>query len=234
VKNWTNTRSSARRAAERLRRGVAATVAALAVGAAAPAHAYQATQLADGSFEYFFAAPSLRIASAGDLDLSGLSFIEGVADGFRVGASFMLEWLGGEDARLAPAAATWSGLAGEPRRLDIVAGGDLTFGTVSLALAGGTITLSAASELDLGDGSRIDVGGTGGGGGSGAVIIGMPGALLPRPPLSGGGTLTIAPGGDITLVGSPSPVPEPTAWAVLLAGLMILSGIVRRGPRMER
>ncbi|MBK8121267.1 MAG: hypothetical protein IPK39_20520 [Sulfuritalea sp.] len=86
------------------------------LASAMPVHAFQPTVLADGSFEYFFAAPSLDIRSAGDLDLTGLSFIDGVEGGFRVGASFNLDWLGGEKAWLASPASTWSGLDTLPRR----------------------------------------------------------------------------------------------------------------------
>ena len=73
MKNWMSTSWIGRRVAERRQaaRGfVAFALAALALAAALPAHAFQKTATADGSFEYFFAAPSLEIRTAGDLDLS--------------------------------------------------------------------------------------------------------------------------------------------------------------------
>jgi hypothetical protein len=218
-----------RRGAERLRRFIALTLAALAFAMASPARAFQATQNADGSFEYFFAAPSLRIESAGDLDLTGLSFIEGVADGFRVGASFGLDWLGGESGWLAQSAATWSGLATLPRSLAIISGGDLDLGSARLRLAGGTISLTGET-IRLGGGAIIDAGG------SGAIVITAPDGTIPvRPvPLPGSeGAITILPGGDIGLIGT-SPIPEPTTAALLLAGLLALAGVAGRGARMAQ
>jgi hypothetical protein len=190
---------------------------------AAPVRAFSETPLPDGSFEYFFAAPSLRIASTLDLDLGGLRFIEGVADGFRVGAAFPLEWLGGENARLTTASADWSGISSEPRRLDIVAGGSLSFGTVNISLAGGKISLQAGNAISLGTGSTLDVSA------GGSLLLADRTGLYPRTPpiVAGSGTLTILPGGDVSLVGS-SPVPEPTAWALLLAGIPLIAGLRRR------
>lgn len=222
MKSWTNRSWLARRLC-------AASLVLLA--AALPAHAFQKTALADGGFEYFFAAPSLDIRGAGDLDLTGLSFIEGVTGGFRVGASFNLDWLGGEQATLGSPLSTWSGLDTLPRSLSIVAGGRLAFGTVNLSLVGGTISLVAGSYLDMGDGSSMDVGNSGG------FLIGTPYASLWRPPAgsTGDGTITILPGGDITLiggditlVGGPSPIPEPATAALMLAGLLGLAGVAAR------
>jgi hypothetical protein len=193
-----------------VKRFAAVAFAAFSIAVALPAHAFQKTSLADGSFEYFFAAPSLDIRSAGDLNLVGLSFIEGVAGGFRVGALFNLDWLGGEQALLASPASTWSGLDTLPRTLSVIAGGSLDLGATRLTLLGGTISLTAGGALTIGDGSVFDVGGTGGG------VIRGPGTLLPSPL-----------GGDIRLTG-PSPIPEPTTPALLLAGLMALAGFVRR------
>lgn len=246
MKNWTNKRSAAKHAAwTGLRRGVRRfCVGCLAVlGATAlPVHAFQTTSNADGSFEYFFAAPSLDIRGAGDLDLRGLSYIEGVADGFRVGARFNLDWLGGENAWLASSASTWSGLATQPRSLDIVAGGSLWFDSVNLSLVGGTISLVAGSYLDLGDGSSIDVGNSGG------LVTGTPGATLSSPPPVSvvGGTISIdtsvvwAPGSVIgrtpiivgaapplTVIG-PTPIPEPNTAALVLGGLIAASFAARR------
>jgi len=126
-----------------VRRFAAFVFAALAVAAALPAHAFQKTSFADGRFEYFFAAPSLDIRGAGGLDLTGLSFIEGVEGGFRVGALFNLDWLDGERAWLASSASTWSGLDILPRSLSIISRGNIDFGTVRLSLPGGTISLAA-------------------------------------------------------------------------------------------
>jgi len=219
VRNWTSTNSIGRRAAERessrVMRGFAACVfAALTVVMALPAQAFQKTSFADGSFEYFFAAPSLDIRGAGDLDLTGLSFIEGVTGGFRVGASLDLDWVGGENAWLASPASTWSGLDTLPRSLSFFAGGSLNLGATRLTLLGGTISLTAGGPLVVGDGSMFDVGGGG--------IISGPGTLLPR-----------LPGGDITLIGGPSPIPEPASVALMLAGLLALAGVATRRAKAE-
>lgn len=228
--------------------------AALLLAAVMPAQAFQQTALADGGYEYFFAAPTLEIRGAGDLDFAGLSFIEGVAGGFRVGAAFDLDWLGGENASLGSPLSTWSGLDTQPRSLSIVAGGELHFGSLRLSLPGGTITLSAGESLILGDGSSLDVGGSGG------TISGNPQIPVPpAPPWSGSLTIIGRPGGDIT-IGTPggdislitpnprsvqitpgsgivvtvlSPVPEPTAAAMLLAGLLALAGVAARGAKAE-
>ena len=175
---------------------------------AAPAHAFSATQLADGRYEYFFEAPSLRIESAGDLDLSGLSFIEGATNGFRVGASFALDWLGDESAWSTLPASSWNGVATDARRIEIVAGGNLDIGTARLTLIGGSISMTAGT-IWIGNGAMIDVGG------GNAVVAGDPGRLTPLP------------GREISLT-IPSPVPEPSTWALLLAGLLSLTGVIRR------
>jgi hypothetical protein len=185
-----------------MRRFAASLLAACCAALAAPAQAFQATQLADGSYEYFFAAPSLRVQGAGDLDLTGLSFIEGVADGFRVGANFALDWLGDEQAWQAPAQAIWSGFDSTPRSLEILAGGNLNFGTVSLTLNGGNILLAAGGFMDIGTGSIFDVGGD--------PVIRPPQIVLP-----GDGRITLA-------------IPEPSSWALLAAGLLTLMGAARR------
>ena len=276
-----NTNWIGRQAAEHgqaVRRCLAALVfAAVALAAALPAQAFQKTSFADGSFEYFFAAPSLRIETAGDLDLHGLSFIEGIEGGFRVGALFNLDWLGGEQAALGSPASTWSGIDSLPRSLSIIAGGSIDFSTVLLSLDGGSISLVAGSTLSIGDGSAIDVGDSGaipvnGGGSSGVVRIGDPNVTLqptipvmgggtitiqpgdnldirgPSPgtnPITGGGTLLIKPGGGIILTGPtiltipiilivPSPIPEPTSAALLLAGLAGLAGVFGRRARAGR
>lgn len=232
MKNWMNTSWTRRQAAERgqaVRRFAAFAFAALAVAAALPAHAFQKTSFADGSFEYFFAAPSLDIRSTGDLDLTGLSFIEGVDSGFRVGALFDLDWLSGEQAWLASPASTWSGLDTLPRSLSIISDENIDFGTVRLSLLGGTISLSAGGELTIGDGSLIDVGGSGG-----AVLVADPRVTLQPIPVTGGGALLLEPGGDITLTTGPSPIPEPNTSVLLLAGLLGLAGMFGRRARAGR
>lgn len=156
--------------------------------------------------------PSLDIRGSGDLDLTGLSFIDGVEGGFRVGASFNLDWTGGEQAWRPFPASTWSGLDSLPRSLSIIAGGSLALGPTRFTLAEGTISLTAGGVLAIDNGLVINVGG----------VIGIP-----------GGTLPIQPGGAITLDG-PSPVPEPTTAAMLLAGLAGLAGLVFRRARAER
>lgn len=189
--NWTNTSWTGRRPAESLlalRRLAAAALAAMALGTMLPAHAFQKTSLADGSFEYFFAAPSLDIRGPGDLDLGGLSFIEGVSDGFRVGALFNLDWLGGEQTTLESPLSSWNGLDTFRRSLSIIAGGNLGFGTTRLSLEGGTISLAAGGNLNVGIGSMIDVGGSGG------AVIGNPGSAVPPAPTSG--SITIVSGGS--------------------------------------
>ena len=213
--------------------------AALALAVVLPAHAFQKTSLADGSFEYFFAAPSLDVRGSGDLDLTGLSFIDGVEGGFRVGASFNLDWMGGEEAWLPSPASTWRGLDSLPRSLSIIAGGSIDFSTVLLSLDGGSISLAAGSTLNIGDGSVIDVGGSGatpvnGGGSGGVVLIGDPNVTLrPTIPVRGGGSITIQPGGNLA-IGGPSPIPEPTTAALLLAGLAWLAGVFGRRARAGR
>ncbi len=255
------------------RRLCAASLALLAT--ALPAHAFQKTALADGGFEYFFAAPSLDIRGAGDLDLTGLSFIEGVTGGFRVGASFDLDWLGGENAWLASPASSWSGVDTAQRTLSIVAGGDMRFGTVQISLPGGTIALAGDGSVIIGDPATIDVGGSVGavigspglavppaptsgsitlvsgsfGFGSSAIInwvpvIGNPGFAVPPgsavlnrivggdpsyiyPPLTiGSRNVPITPGGGTLIL--LSPIPEPTAAALMLAGLLALAGVAAR------
>jgi hypothetical protein len=199
-----------------MRRFAALAFAAMAIVAALPAHAFQKTSVADGSLEYFFAAPSLEIRSSGDLDLTGLSFIDGVEGGFRVGALFDLDWTGGEQALLASSTGTWSGVDTLPRSLSFVAGGNLNLGATRLSLIGGTISLTAGGALVVGDGSLFDVGGTG------ESPIRGPGVLLPGQP-----------GGGITLVRSPSPIPEPNAVTLLLVGLLALVGVAARRAKIE-
>ena len=215
MKSWTNKSWSVRRVAERglaAQRLLALAFALLALLATAlPAQAFQKTALAGGGFEYFFAAPSLDIRTDGDLDLAGLSFIEGVTGGFRVGALFDLDWTDGEQAVLASSNSTWSGLDILPRSLSFVAGGNLNLGATRLTLIGGTISLNAGGSLVVGDGSLFDVGG------SGEPPIRGPGVLLPGQP-----------GGGITLVRSPSPIPEPNAVTLLLFGLLVLAGVTAR------
>lgn len=218
MKNWMSTSSITRRLAKRtaghtMRRLAGCLLAALAIVMALPAHAFQKTALVDGGFEYFFATPSLEIRGAGDLDLTGLSFIEGVTGGFRVGASFDLDWLGGESAWMASSTSAWSGLDLLPRSVSFVAGGRLELGATRLTLRGGTISLTAGGPLVVGDGSVFDLGGSGG------AIVAVGGAP--------GGGLLFPPGGSITVNG-PSPIPEPTTQALLLAGLLALAGFVRR------
>jgi hypothetical protein len=211
----------------KLRRGSAALVAALsaALGLAlvAPAQAFEKTANADGSFDYFFAAPSLAISSAGALDLGGLNFIEGVAGGFHVGASFNLDAQGGELA-IDAAGNRWLGLDVSPRSLSIVAGGNLALGATRVSLPGGTLLLAAGGVLDLAAASFAVGAADAGGAGAGIII---PGASLPIRPgtgLTGGGTLQIEPGGA-------APVPEPCIPAMLLAGLLLLTGVARRRRR---
>lgn len=188
--------------------------AALALLATAlPAHAFQKTALADGGFEYFFAAPSLDIRGAGDLDLSGLSFIEGVTGGFRVGASFDLDWLGGENAWLASPASTWSGLDTQPRAVSIAAGGALRFEDLRLSLPGGSFSLTAGEILILGGTTMIEVGA------SGSVVLGSPGLAAPPAPTSGGATLIS--GGSVTTIDwipvagtSLPPAPDVLNWII--------------------
>lgn len=183
--------------------------------------------------------PSLDIRGSGDLDLTGLSFIDGVEGGFRVGASFNLDWTGGEQAWRPFPASTWSGLDSLPRSLSIIAGGSIDFSTVLLSLDGGSISLAAGSTLNIGDGSVIDVGGSGatpvnGGGSGGVVLIGDPNVTLrPTIPVRGGGSITIQPGGNLA-IGGPSPIPEPTTAALLLAGLAWLAGVFGRRARAGR
>lgn len=240
MKNWMNTSWIGRRVADAksaraLRRLAAGLFATLAFAAALPAGAFERTSFGDGRFEYFFDAPSLDISGTGDLDLTGLSFIEGVAGGFRVGALFDLDWLGGEQAAASPSLGAWSGLELLPRTLSFVAGGNLSLGSARLTLHGGTISLAAAGTLTIGDGAVFDVGS--GGAGNGDPGIGS----LPWPP-RGSGELAIGPGGSIDLNGrggsidlnGPSPIPEPTSTALLLAGLAVLAGKFGRRARARR
>lgn len=196
---------------EAARRVAAQTFAALAMVLALPAQAFQRTSFDDGRFEYFFAAPALEIRGSGGLDLTGLSFIEAVEGGFRVGASLNLDWLRGERAWQASPAGTWTGLDMVPRLLSIVAGDKLARGPARLTVSGGTISLTAGGALAIADGSALN------GGGSVGQVIGIP----------RGGTLLIRPGGGITLNGT-SPIPEPDTAILLLTGLGGLAGFVRR------
>ena len=116
--------------------------------------------------------PSLDIRGSGDLDLTGLSFIDGVEGGFRVGASFNLDWTGGEQAWRPFPASTWSGLDSLPRSLSIIAGGSLALGPTRFTLAEGTISLTAGGVLAIDNGLGITVGG----------VIGIPGGTLPIQP----------------------------------------------------
>lgn len=240
MKNWTNTSWLARRLC-------AALLALLAV--AMPAHAFQKTALADGGFEYFFAAPSLDIRGVGDLDLTGLSFIEGVTGGFRVGASFDLDWLGGENAWLASPFSTWSGLDTQPRAVSVAAVGALRFEDLRLSLPGGSFSFTAGESLIFGGTTTIEVGS------SGSVVIGSPGPAVPPAPTFGGVILVsggsgsratidfyppltigsrnipITPGGG-TLVFL-SPIPEPATAALMLAGLLALAGVAARRAKAE-
>ena len=217
-----NTSWTRRQAAERgqaVRRFAAFAFAALVLVATLPAHAFQKTSFADGSFEYFFAAPSLDIRSTGDLDLSGLSFIEGVDSGFRVGALFDLDWLDGERAWLATPASTWSGIDTLPRSLSIISGGNIDFGTVRLSLPGGNISLAAGGNLNLGGGSVIATGG------SDATIIGSPGFAVPPPPTAGGVMLTIGkPGDNISIIAPPltTPLPSVVPMPIVSGGAITL------------
>lgn len=212
--NTSWTRRPAAEHGQAVRRLAAFVFAALLVAAALPAHAFQKTLFADGSFEYFFAAPSLDIRGTGDLDLTGLSFIEGIESGFRVGALFDLDWLDGERAWLASPASTWSGIDILPRTLSIVAGGNLDLGSARLSFYGGSISLTSSGTLTIGDGSVIDVGG------SGAI------ALLT-------GRDIVAPHEPIIVTG-PAPIPEPSTAAFLLVGLAGLAGVFGRRARAGR
>jgi hypothetical protein len=179
---------------------------------AAPAGAFSATPLAGGGYEYFFAAPSLRIESAGDLDLTGVSFTEGVTGGFCVGASFALDWQGAENAWQTTSRAAWRGRDVLPRG-QIVAG--------ERRMPGVNIASSAGSMLSVGSA------GDGGGGlsvGGAEVRIVDGGSVVSQ---SGGG-LSLEPS-MITLL---TPVPEPAEWSLLVAGLLALVGVsARRGVR---
>lgn len=202
MKNWTNRSWLARRLC-------AASLVLLA--AALPAHAFQKIALADGGFEYFFAAPSLDIRGVGDLDLTGLSFIEGVTGGFRVGASFDLDWLGGENAWLASPASTWSGLDTAQRTISIAAGGDMRFGAVQISLTGGTFSLSAGESLILGDTTTIDVGGSAG------AVVSVPGFA---PPTAGGSITLTGRGGDTGDI-APINVALPALFAPTLGPILV-------------
>jgi len=220
VRNWTSTNSIGRRAAEReparaMRRFAACVFAALAVVMALPAQAFQKTTLAGGGFEYFFAAPSLDIRGSGDLDLTGLSFIEGVEGGFRVGASFSLDWMGGENAWLASPGSTWSGLDTQPRTVSVAAGGALRFEAVRLSLPGGSFSLTAGESLILGGTTMIEVGATG------SAFIGTPGPAVPPAPTSGGVILVSGGSGAIInwermMIGNPGFAVSPTPAAGVL------------------
>lgn len=83
MKDWMNRNRIVRFAvdAAETKRILAGLLSALVLLAAGPASAFEATTEADGSTTYFFGTPSLRIESAGALDLSGLRRIETFADG---------------------------------------------------------------------------------------------------------------------------------------------------------
>lgn len=192
-------------------------------------------------FEYFFATPSLSITSATDFDLTGLSFIEGVEGGFRVGSSFVLDWQVMHSSALSSGPeGTWTGSDTSPRTLSIGSGGDLSLGSARLSLNGGTIALNAQGALSFGDGAVVDAGsaGTGGtGGGGGSVWITVGGDPLPPLPgsvvISGGGIRFDTAGGFPLFGGGGflvlSPVPEPSAAMSMLAGMLLLTTLyVRR------
>ncbi|WP_153117414.1 PEP-CTERM sorting domain-containing protein [Rhodocyclus tenuis] len=211
-----------------MRFGVAALITALGLALVAPAQAFEKTAHADGSFEYFFAGQSLTISGPGSLDLSGLNFIEGVDNGFRVGALFMLDSLGGELA-VDSSGNRWSSLDLAPRRLDISAAGDLDLGTARLSLPGGTMLLTAGGVMNLA-GASFAAGGAATGGALGSIILGETLPIRPGTLPGGGGTLQLDPGGNITLVGT-APVPEPATSTMLLAGMLLLTGLARRRTR---
>jgi hypothetical protein len=180
-----------------------------------------------------------------------------VEGGFRVGAEFSLESLGDENASLASSASTWSGSDTLPRSLSIVAGGSLGFATTRLSLPGGSISVAAGGNLNMGDSAIVDVAV------SGVTIVRNPGSAVPPVPTFRGGSLLIrTPGGEISLTQPPtstriepitpgggtlllapdagivvtalSPIPEPTSAALMFAGLLGIAGVLARRARSER